>query len=206
MNVKPYAESDPKKRQVRIMFDRIAFRYDLLNRLLSLGIDRRWRKRLVKRAAEGDPATIIDLATGTGDLAIMLSKAIPEARVTGVDISPKMLGVAKRKIGRKNLPRITLKEGDAEDLEFAGGEFEAATVAFGVRNFEDIEKGLAEIHRVLAPVGRILVLEFGMPENRLFGALFGFYFRRRICSNGFIFSQLNISVVFRNHRTKTPLA
>ncbi len=197
--IKPYDQQAEKGGQVRTMFDRIALRYDLLNHLLSAGIDRSWRRRTVRRVkagvsvhgagwdTDGEPWSkesgpfpkILDVATGTGDLALMLSRAMPEARITGADLSPGMLEIAARKVVRKNLGgRITLREADATALPFPNGGFDAVTVAFGVRNFERIGAGLAEMARVLRPGGKLYVLEFSMPSNKIIGNLYAFYFRK----------------------------
>lgn len=161
------------------MFDAIAWRYDLLNRLLSLGIDRSWRRRLVRELARSGALRILDVATGTADLAIMAARGIPGARISGVDLSEGMLAIGRQKVERAGLSdRISLSVGDAEALEWADGTFDAVTVAFGVRNFESLEKGIAQIARVLRPGGSLFVLEFGRPRNRLFGALYRFYFHR----------------------------
>lgn len=159
------------------MFNRIAFRYDFLNRFLSFGVDTLWRRRVVAMTGKIGTGKILDVATGTGDLALMLSRANPAAAVTGIDLSPQMLDIARSKIARRKAA-IDVCEGDAENLPFTEGMFDAVTVGFGVRNFENIDQGLREMHRVLRAGGTILILEFSMPENKLFGALYTFYFRR----------------------------
>jgi demethylmenaquinone methyltransferase/2-methoxy-6-polyprenyl-1,4-benzoquinol methylase len=177
-----------KKEMVGRMFDGIAPTYDRLNHLLSLGIDRLWRRRVVRMASGflrgQDPSTalrLLDVATGTGDLAIALARSLPAAGVTGVDISEGMMARGREKIARLGLgERITLLNGDAERLEFADGEFDCATVAFGVRNFGDVGAGLSEMRRVLRPGGRCLVLEFGEPTVPLFAPLYRFYFHRML--------------------------
>ncbi len=179
MTVKPYREESTKKEQIRTMFDRIAFRYDFLNRVLSFGIDRGWRRRTVRSVQADRPETILDVATGTGDLAIGLARALPGTQVTGVDLAPAMLAVGRRKVARKRIAGVAaLLEGDAENLPFEAGSFEAVTAGFGVRNFGDIPAGLAEMHRVLRPDGSVHILEFSMPPGRIFGKLYVFYFRR----------------------------
>lgn len=176
MTVKPYNAHDSKKAQVRAMFDNIAPRYDLLNHTLSFSIDRLWRRRTVETVAGFRPARILDMATGTGDLAVALARRIPGAAVTGVDLSEKMLAVARRKVEERGLSgRIELRQGDAEHLGFDAASFDAVTVAFGVRNFGDLDAGLRELARVLRPGGRIFILEFSRPRNRLFRALYEFY-------------------------------
>lgn len=145
------------------MFDHIAPRYDLLNRILSFGIDKRWREKAVRMVVEDDPNRLLDVATGTGDLAIAAAEA-GDGTVTGVDIAEQMLEVGRKKIERLGLQdRIALQTGDAESLPFADASFDAAMVAFGVRNFEDLHLGLREIARVLAPGGKLAVLEFSRP-------------------------------------------
>ena len=178
--MKPYNQEQPKRDQIRTMFDRIAPSYDLLNHLLSFGVDRSWRRRVVKLVQREHPRQILDLATGTGDMAIALAQGVPEARVTGADLSPQMLEVARVKVAEKGLTeRIDLCIAEAEQLsEWPKGKFDAATVAFGVRNFHDIAAGLREIARVLSPGGKLYVLEFSTPENKIFGALYRFYFHR----------------------------
>lgn len=142
--MKPYNDTDGKKEQVRAMFDGIARRYDLLNHLLSLGVDRGWRRRVVRAVRAERPRSVLDMATGTADLAIMLAKSCPGARVVGVDLSERMLAVGRAKVERESLSeRIELVQGDAESAAYGREAFDAATVAFGVRNFEDIPGGLA---------------------------------------------------------------
>ncbi len=176
MSVKPYDTASSKKEEVRGMFDRIARRYDLLNRILSLGIDRLWRRRVVEEVRRVRPARILDLATGTGDLAISLARRIPAARISGVDLSEKMLAEARRKVGARGLAdRISLECGDAEHLAAADGSFDVATVAFGVRNFGDPDAGLREMARVLRPGGKVVVLEFSRPRNPFFRFVYEFY-------------------------------
>jgi demethylmenaquinone methyltransferase/2-methoxy-6-polyprenyl-1,4-benzoquinol methylase len=182
-----------KKQRVEEMFDAIAPRYDALNHVLSLGIDRGWRRRVVRvvktgfrvlRGGSGGDSVapkILDVATGTGDLAIALARAIPGARITGTDLSEGMLALGREKIARRVAgSKITLVSGDAEALEFADGSFDAVTVAFGVRNFGDLPRGLAEMRRVLRSGGRLVVLEFSVPRGALFGWVFGIYFHRLV--------------------------
>ncbi|WP_010663874.1 bifunctional demethylmenaquinone methyltransferase/2-methoxy-6-polyprenyl-1,4-benzoquinol methylase UbiE [Marinilabilia salmonicolor] len=177
--IKPYQNIDgSKKEQVRSMFDRIAPRYDLLNRLLSFGIDRIWRKNVVKLLKGLQAPIILDVATGTGDLAIEICKIDP-VEVYGVDLSPQMLEFAQKKIQQKRLHMtITLKEADSENLPFESNFFDAVTVAFGVRNFENLSKGLSEMQRVLRPGGKLIVLEFSKPASFPFKQLYHFYFTR----------------------------
>jgi demethylmenaquinone methyltransferase/2-methoxy-6-polyprenyl-1,4-benzoquinol methylase len=160
------------------MFDRISPKYDALNHLLSLNIDKTWRKKAAKAALQNHPKTILDLATGTADLAIALAKRNPQAHIIGMDISEKMLDIGKEKVAKQNLEnQIELRLGDAAALPFENGTFDAITVAFGVRNFEDLNKGLAEISRVLKPNGQAVILEFSMPEKFPVKQLYRFYFK-----------------------------
>ena len=177
--MKPYNDTDGKKEQVRAMFDGIARRYDLLNHLLSLGVDRGWRRRVVRAVRAERPRSVLDMATGTADLAIMLAKSCPGARVVGVDLSERMLAVGRSKVERESLSeRIELVQGDAESAAYGREAFDAATVAFGVRNFEDIPGGLTGLFSALRPGGKLFVLEFGMPRGRIFGTVYRFYFHR----------------------------
>lgn len=176
MSVKPYDNPSSKKEQVRTMFDRIAGRYDLLNHVLSMSIDRLWRRRTVRLVAARAPRRVLDVATGTGDLALALARALPEARITGLDLSEGMLAAARGKVAARGLSgRIELVRGDAEHLVWPDATFDAVTVAFGVRNFGDLERGLSELARVLRPGGQLAVLEFSRPDNPLFRRLYEFY-------------------------------
>ncbi|MEJ5304268.1 MAG: bifunctional demethylmenaquinone methyltransferase/2-methoxy-6-polyprenyl-1,4-benzoquinol methylase UbiE [Bacteroidales bacterium] len=159
-----------------IPFDEIAHRYDLLNRLLSFRIDQLWRKKLVRKLPKGEAYHVLDVATGTADLALMAARR-KGCRVTGCDVAEKMMDIGRKKAARKKLDeKVTLVSGAAENLPFAPNTFDAAMVAFGVRNFNDLEKGLAEMNRVLKPGGKILVLEFSIPQNRIFKTFYLFYF------------------------------
>lgn len=172
-------EENSKKTRVREMFDSIAPRYDLLNHLLSFGVDRLWRRRMVGVVAAGTPAAILDVAAGTGDVAVALARRLPAARITGIDLSGEMLAVGRGKVARRGLcDRIELVQGDAEQLPFPDGTFDAVTIGFGIRNFGSIEAGLAEAFRVLRPGGRLCILEFSTPRGRCFGLLYRFYFHR----------------------------
>jgi demethylmenaquinone methyltransferase / 2-methoxy-6-polyprenyl-1,4-benzoquinol methylase len=176
--VVPFQNStDSKKQQVEEMFDAIAPRYDFLNRFMSMGIDITWRKKVVKRLKHLQNAQILDIATGTADLAIMMASLKPQ-KVTGVDISKLMLQVGDKKIAEKNLQNIiSLQQADGENLPFADNTFDAATVAFGVRNFQDLDKGLHEIYRVMKPGGTFIILEFSKVKKFPIKQLYGFYFR-----------------------------
>ncbi|WP_352413717.1 bifunctional demethylmenaquinone methyltransferase/2-methoxy-6-polyprenyl-1,4-benzoquinol methylase UbiE [Thermus sp.] len=165
-----------KPEAVRRMFSEIAPRYDLLNRLLSLGQDQAWRKRAVALALARNPRRVLDLATGTGDLALAIKRARPEAEVVGVDFAPAMLELARRKAKQLGL-EVAFLEGDALALPFPEGSFQAVTVAFGFRNFADYGKALEEMHRVLAPGGRAVILEFPPPPGGAFGLLYRAYFQ-----------------------------
>ncbi len=170
-------ETEAKARKVRAMFGDIAPRYDLLNRLLSGGVDQRWRRLAVRLATEKAPRRILDVATGTGDVALLLKRARPEAEVVGADFTPQMLELARAKAERAGVD-VRFVEADALALPFADASFDALTVAFGFRNFADYERGLAEFYRVLAPGGRAVILEFPPPPEGLLGRAYRFYFWR----------------------------
>jgi demethylmenaquinone methyltransferase/2-methoxy-6-polyprenyl-1,4-benzoquinol methylase len=176
----PIGEVAGKKREVESMFDAIAPKYDFLNRTLSLGIDVQWRKQAVKmagRALDRPPRRILDVATGTADLAVEALKLGPD-EVVGVDIAEEMLAVGREKLRDRGLDRrITLQRGDAEHLDFADGAFDLVLVAFGVRNFENLGRGLEELRRVLRPGGVLVVLEFSRPRAFPMKQLYGFYSR-----------------------------
>lgn len=164
-NVTPYKDSSlSKKEQVTLMFDRIAQKYDGLNRVLSLGLDKGWRKKLINGVRAQKAIDILDVATGTGDVAIALSK-IPSVRIDAVDLSTQMLAVQAKQLDKLNLnDRIKLSVADAEKLPFKE-QFDAVTVAFGIRNFANLEKGLSEMHRVLRPNGCLYILETSRPKK-----------------------------------------
>jgi demethylmenaquinone methyltransferase/2-methoxy-6-polyprenyl-1,4-benzoquinol methylase len=166
-----------KKVKVEAMFNEIAPKYDFLNHFLSLGIDISWRKKVRKLLADKNPKVILDVATGTGDLAIELSKLNPD-RIVGLDIAANMLDIGKEKIKAKHLDAvIEMQLGDSENLPFNDHTFDAVTVAFGVRNFENLQKGLKEMHRVLKPGGTVAILEFSKPKKFPFKQVYNFYFR-----------------------------
>ena len=163
---------------IAAMFDRISPKYDALNHLLSLNIDKVWRRKTAKAVAKSQPKTILDLATGTADLAIAVAKRNPQAHIIGMDISEKMLDIGREKVKQRNLAnQIELCLGDAASLPFDDDSFDAVTAAFGVRNFEDLGKGLEEISRVLKSGGQAVILEFSMPERFPVKQLYHFYFK-----------------------------
>jgi demethylmenaquinone methyltransferase/2-methoxy-6-polyprenyl-1,4-benzoquinol methylase len=181
MTVTPYKDQNKtKKEQVEEMFDNISPSYDKLNRSLSFGIDVLWRKKIRRILKKQNPQSILDVATGTADVALELSAIGPD-KIIGVDISEGMLEMGREKIRNRNLQhKIILLKGDSEDLQFPDHSFDAITVAFGVRNFENLEKGLSEMHRVLKPGGTILILEFSQPTSFPIKQLYHFYFSRFI--------------------------
>jgi len=161
------------------MFDRISPKYDFLNRLLSAGIDQQWRKKLIRLMRRQQPRRILDIATGTGDLALMQARRLSPQEVTGLDLSEGMLEVARKKVAKAGLTdKVKLVQGDAENLPFPDGSFDAVSVAFGVRNFEDLEAGIREMHRILSDDGQMYILEFSQPEKSPFKQLYGFYSKK----------------------------
>lgn len=159
------------------MFNNIAHRYDFLNHFLSAGIDYRWRKKAINIIGKTNPETILDIATGTGDLAIEAAKLNPK-KIEGIDIAEDMLAIGREKIKKKNLSAvINLQTGDAENIQFGDNSFDAVMVAFGVRNFENLEKGLSEMYRVLNKGGMVMILEFSKPATFPIKQLYHFYFR-----------------------------
>lgn len=175
--VKPYKDSDlGKKEQVAQMFDNISENYDGLNRVISFGIDVKWRKKVVQLVGKNNPKQILDIATGTGDLAILMANTLTPEKVVGLDISTGMLEVGKQKIQKANLSNtIDMVVGDSENIPFDDNTFDAITVSFGVRNFENLDKGLQEIHRVLKPGGIFVVLETSNPTKFPFKQGYKFY-------------------------------
>lgn len=177
MSVTPYSSDASKREQVEHMFDAISPKYDLLNRLFSLGIDQRWRRKVIRMVGEEPVEELLDVATGTADLAIMATEKADH--VTGIDISVGMLKHGRAKVVQRRLVgRIALQQADSAALPFDDATFDAVTVAFGVRNFEDLGKGLREMLRVLRPGGRIFILEFSKPQRAPMKQLFRFYFHR----------------------------
>ena len=176
--VKPYNPSESKKRQVSQMFNRIAPYYDFLNRFLSLGIDTIWRKKAIQLLKSDHPKVVLDVATGTADVAIEAAKSLQPEKIIGIDISNEMLEIGRSKISKRGMDTIiSLEEGDSENLPFQDNTFDAITVAFGVRNFENLEKGLQEMFRVMKPGGKVIILEFSQPKAFPFKQLYNFYFR-----------------------------
>lgn len=188
--ITPYKDSDlNKKKQVEQMFDTISTNYDGLNRVISFGIDVKWRKKVVNLVGETRPDSVLDIATGTGDLAINLTKT-GASRVVGLDLSEGMLSVGRKKIQEKGMTgRIEMVQGDSEALPFEDNSFDAITVAFGVRNFEDLEKGLAEIHRVLKKGGIFVILETSVPTRFPFKQGYYFYTKNLLPLIGKLFSK-----------------
>ncbi|MBN8692395.1 MAG: bifunctional demethylmenaquinone methyltransferase/2-methoxy-6-polyprenyl-1,4-benzoquinol methylase UbiE [Bacteroidetes bacterium] len=174
--VTPYNTGAAKKEEVEQMFDNIAFRYDFLNSLLSLGIHKGWRKKCVKKLEPIQPKAILDVATGTGDFAIACAKLNP-TKITGVDISEGMMKFGREKLKKLNLDKlITLEKGDAETLAFEDNSYDAIVVGFGVRNFENLEKGIINLQRILKPGGKIIILEFSYPRRFPVKQFYNFYF------------------------------
>ncbi len=187
--VKPYSKEGSKKTQVETMFDNVAFTYDILNRILSFNIDIYWRNILVDLIKGLKNNKILDIATGTGDLAITIAKKI-KTEVTGFDLSQNMLSVADKKVKKENLSKyVSLIHGDAENMPFNENEYDIVTVSFGVRNFENLDKGLTEIYRVLKLNGSLFILEFSQPENFIFKKLYFFYFTKILPFIGGILSK-----------------
>lgn len=189
--IKPYKDSDAtKKTQVATMFDTISSNYDELNRVITFGIDVKWRKKVVKIVKESQPKKILDIATGTGDLAIMMGKSIPECEIIGLDISSGMLEIGKEKIKAQNLTNsIKMVLGDSENIPFEDNYFDAITVSYGVRNFEDLNQGLKEILRVLKPGGTFVVLETSVPTKFPFKQGYQFHSKVILPTVGRLFSK-----------------
>ena len=195
--VTPYESTSSKKEQVAEMFDNIAGNYDFLNHFLSVGIDKSWRKKAIKLLKEDSPKQMLDIATGTGDFAIE-ALAINPDKITGVDISRQMLEVGKVKMKKKGVDNIIhLQYGDSENLPFDDNTFDAITVSFGVRNFENLEAGLSDMYRVLKPGGKVVIIEFSKPENFPIKQLYNFYFMNILPVIG--------KIVSKDHRAYTYL-
>jgi demethylmenaquinone methyltransferase/2-methoxy-6-polyprenyl-1,4-benzoquinol methylase len=188
--MKPYQnQNSSKKKQVEKMFDSISFEYDNLNRLISAGNDVKWRKNIYKIAERLKPVDILDIATGTADIALELSK-IKGSKITGLDISEKMLDVGRQKVTERNLEnKVSLVSGDAENLSFSKNTFDLISIGFGVRNFQNLEKGLLESFRVLREGGTLIILETSVPQNRLVKLFYLLFSRTFIPLVGILFSK-----------------
>jgi len=189
--IKPYKDAeDGKKKQVADMFNNISKTYDFLNHFLSLGIDKIWRKKAINALKNLAPQYMLDVATGTGDFALQSIKTLNPKKIIGVDISAGMLAQAQAKILKKGLEnQFEVQLGDSEGLAFADHTFDAVTVAFGVRNFENLQQGLSDICRVLKPGGKAVILEFSKPRNRVIKKIYNFYFHKITPTIGKIFSK-----------------
>lgn len=175
-DIKPFGETGTKKAQVGRMFDVIAPRYDFMNRFLSAGIDQRWRRRAIRLLQPDQPQYLLDVATGTADMALLAARMLKPERIAGIDISEGMLAKGREKVQRDGLQStITLYTGDSETINFPNDTFDAVTVAFGVRNFENLERGLQEIFRVMKPGAQVVVLEFSQPRLPVLRQLYQFY-------------------------------
>jgi len=196
------ASSLDKKEQVATMFNDIAKRYDFLNCLLSAGIDKSWRKKAIAELKDIQPKKILDVATGTADVALMTYKILKPEKIIGIDISDGMIALGKEKIAKKGLTDfIELQNGDSEKINYTDNFFDAVTVAFGVRNFQNLEKGLSEMLRVLKPGGKLVILEFSKPCNTMFKSFYKFYMKiiapkagRMFAKNKDAYKYLNDSV------------
>jgi len=179
--INPYNNEESKTGQVKQMFDSIAPAYDFMNRCMTMGIDRLWRRKAVNLVGKTQPQTMLDVATGTGDLAIQLCRTIHPKKIIGIDLSNGMLEIGRKKVAEKHLSdTISLQQGDCLNLPFGNDTFDAVTVAYGVRNFEHLEQGYAEMHRVLAPGGMLCVVELSTPTNPLIKFFYDIYTRHII--------------------------
>jgi len=188
--ITPYNQQETKKAQVADMFNNISKTYDFLNHFLSLGIDIIWRKQAINELKKDQPQMILDVATGTGDFAFEALSILKPKKIIGVDISQGMLDIAQQKITKRNLrDKFEVKLGDSEKLPFENNQFDAVTVAYGVRNFENLEVGLADIQRVLKPGGKAVVLEFSKPKVFPVKQLYNVYFTYITPGIGKLFSK-----------------
>lgn len=176
--IKPYDPQRPKSEQVEEMFNSIAPAYDFMNRAMTMGIDKIWRADAVREICRRNPADILDIATGTGDLAILLARRMPQARVSGADLSEGMIGIGRRKVARSGLSgRVSLDVADCLALPYGDGSFDCVTVAYGVRNFADLLAGYREMYRVMCSGAMLSVIELSVPSSPLVRPLYRFYTR-----------------------------
>lgn len=197
-NITPYqSQTATKKEQVASMFDNISKKYDFLNHFLSLGIDILWRKRAIRELKAIQPRVMLDVATGTGDFAFEAIKILQPEKIIGVDISDGMLNIARKKIAERNLGgTFSVQLGDSEGLHFEDNHFDAITVAFGVRNYENLEKGLSDMFRVLKPGGKMVILEFSKPRAFPIKQAYNFYFNQILPHFGKLFSKDNSAYTY----------
>jgi demethylmenaquinone methyltransferase / 2-methoxy-6-polyprenyl-1,4-benzoquinol methylase len=189
-SIKPFSQEGKKKDQVADMFDQIARKYDFMNRFLSAGIDKSWRRKAIKELMKDTPKHVLDVATGTGDMALMAAKMMAPEKITGIDISEGMLEIGRKKVLAAQLKtNIDLLRGDSETINFADNTFDGVMVAFGVRNFENLQKGLNEILRVMKPGARLVVLEFSKPKGSLVRSLYKWYMSKLAPSVAKLFRQ-----------------
>ena len=176
---KPYNSEHSKKEEIEMMFDHISPTYDFLNRVFSFGIDQYWRKVLISKLDSSLPIYVLDVATGTADVAIQVAKKYPKSFITGIDLSNKMIDIGNQKIQKQELyNQIELQQGDSESLSFEDDTFDAVVVAFGLRNFEELNTGLSEIFRVLKKGGQFFILECSEPKNKLIKLFYYIYFHK----------------------------
>lgn len=196
--------NSPSRRDVHKMFDRIAGRYDLLNHLLSVNIDRRWRRRVAHMLPEGETLSVLDLACGTGDQLLALYETGRVSEGIGIDLAEKMLEIGRDKIAQVNLQdRLTLRTGDAGAIPFEDNRFDAVTISFGIRNMTDVNWTLREMYRILRPDGRALILEFSLPESRLIRGPYLFYLRHVLPQLGAIISGDDAAYRYLNDTIET---
>ena len=203
-NIKPFSGEGKKKDQVADMFNQIAGKYDFMNRFLSAGIDKSWRKKAIKELMKDKPQHMLDVATGTGDMALTAAKMMMPEKVTGIDISEGMLEIGRKKVLAAQLKtNIDLLRGDSETINFPDNTFDAVMVAFGVRNFENLEQGLKEILRVMKPGSRLVVLEFSKPKDGLIRSLYSWYMSKLAPSIATLFHQNKKAYQYLNESSMT---
>ena len=202
-SIKPFSQEGGKKEQVGEMFDRIAGRYDFMNRFLSLGIDVSWRKKAIRELAKDAPQHILDVATGTGDMAIRAAQMLRPQKITGIDISEGMLEIGRKKVKVANLAsQVQLLKGDSETINFEDNHFDAVMVAFGVRNFENLQQGLREILRVMKPGARLVIVEFSNPKAGVIRGLYHWYMGKLAPAIARFFKQNKKAYQYLNESSK----